>query len=103
MGVVLESENGLQGGPQEGLHLGRGISDLPKTLFESPPKIDLKIVGILDVAGRPGSLEYVASETPSFVLWGVFQVGHFEPPGCDSRDSSPGGLRGPKASPMKPK
>ena len=71
MGVVLESENSLRGGPQEGPHLWRGISDLPKTIFESPPKIDLKILGIWDGAGRPGSLENVASETLSFELWGA--------------------------------
>ena len=33
MELLLGSENGIRGGPQEGPHLGRGISDLTKNPF----------------------------------------------------------------------
>ena len=36
--LVLGSENGIRGGPQEGPHVGRGISDVAKIHFSEPPQ-----------------------------------------------------------------
>ena len=63
--------------PKRDLIWGGVFQICRKTLFESPPKIDLKIIAILDGAGRLGSLEDVASETLSFGLWWT-QAVHFE-------------------------